>query len=105
MSYGGRELAAEEALAVSAAVEAEAAALRRAGMDGSLRDLRVACFLDRLLGRNPFDRLPAPAPGDRPGDPAPGGPAATGPGTGDPDSDPAPSGRTYTTTPTVYDSC
>ncbi len=52
MSYGGRELAAEEALAVSAAVEADAAALRRAGMDGTLRDLRVACFLDRLLGRN-----------------------------------------------------
>ena len=64
MSYGGRELAAEEALAASAAIEAEAAALRRAGMDGSLRDLRVACFLDRLLGRNPFDRLAdlAPAP-------------------------------------------
>ncbi len=101
MSYGGRELAAEEALAASAAVEADAAALRRAGMDGTLRDLRVACFLDRLLGRNPFDRLPAPAPapapapgdpapGDpAPGDPAPGGPA-TSPGPGDPDSDPAP---------------
>ena len=82
MSYGGRELAAEEALAVSAAVEADAAALRRAGMDGTLRDLRVACFLDRLLGRNPFDRLPAPAPAPAPapGDPAPGDPAAAGTG-------------------------
>jgi hypothetical protein len=87
MSYAGRELAAEEALAVSAAVEADAAALRRAGMDGTLRDLRVACFLDRLLGRNPYDRLTGTAPA--PGDPAPSGPA-TSPGPGDPDSDPAP---------------
>jgi len=119
MSYGGRELAAEEALAASAAIEAQAAALRRAGMDGTLRDLRVTCFLDRLLGRNPFDRLraTAPAPGDTgasgsgPGTTGTGDPAATGagdhgasgsaapgtPGTsgraagpGDPDGDPAP---------------
>ena len=60
MSYGGRELAAEEALAASAAIEAEAAALRRAGMDGSLRDLRVACFLDRLLGPEPLRPPPRP---------------------------------------------
>jgi hypothetical protein len=75
MSYGGRELAVEEALAVSAAVDADAAALRRAGMAGSLRDLQVMCFLDRLYGRNPFDRLTPPAdpasPGDRGDDPAP----------------------------------
>jgi hypothetical protein len=115
MSYGGRELAAEEALAASAAIEAEAAALRRAGMDGSLRDLRVACFLDRLLGRNPFDRLtasdgpsaPAPTPGDsaagEPGTAGMGGSGSSGsasPGTpgmsgsaagsADPDNDPAP---------------
>ena len=82
MSYGGRELAAEEALAVDAAVNAEAAALRRAGMDGSIGDLRVRCFLDRLLGLNPLDRLTGPAPGDAsPGDPA---------SLGDPDEDPAP---------------
>jgi hypothetical protein len=87
MSYAGRELAAEEALAVSAAVEADAAALRRAGMDGTLRDLRVACFLDRLLGRNPLDRLPASAPAPAStGDPAPGDPAA--PGTGATGSNP-----------------
>jgi hypothetical protein len=60
MSFGARELAVEEALAASAAVEADAAALRRAGADGSLRDLRVRCFLDRLSGRNPLDRLPQP---------------------------------------------
>jgi hypothetical protein len=98
MSYGGRELAAEEALAASAAIEAEAAALRRAGMDGSIRDLRVACFLDRLLGRNPFDRLPAtgpaaPAPGDPAlRDPAPGDPAAGDVGTGTDGSDPGTAG-------------
>ena len=91
MSFGGRELSVEEALAVSSAVEAEAAALRNAGMDGSLRDLRVTCFLDRLLGRNPFDRLPAPA---NPGGPAPGtatdSPGTDHPGPGNPDRDPAP---------------
>jgi hypothetical protein len=85
MSFGGRELAVEDALAVNAAVEAAAAALRRAGLDGTLRDLRVTCFLDRLLGRNPLDRLPAPAPAPAPGGPAnPADAAATSPGTGDP---------------------
>ena len=107
MSYGARELAAEEALAVNAAVDAVVAALRRAGMEGSLRELRVQCFLDRLLGRNPFDRLaphdpaPASAPASAPGDPAADSPATHGtsgaPGTPaspadtrDPESDPAP---------------
>jgi hypothetical protein len=88
MSYGGRELAVEDAMAVDSAMNADAAALRRAGMDGSIGDLRVACFLDRLLGRNPLDRLPAPDSPD-----SPGGPAATegsAVGTDDPDSDPAP---------------
>jgi hypothetical protein len=113
MSYGGRELAAEEALAVSAAVEADAAALRRAGMDATLRDLRVACFLDRLLGRNPYDRLPgtAPAPAPTPGDPAPGDPAAAGTGasgTGDPGTtgtgDPGASGSAAPGTPGAFGS-
>jgi hypothetical protein len=92
MSFGARELAVEDALAVNAAVEAAAAALRRAGLDGTLRDLRVMCFLDRLLGRNPLDRLPAPAPADNPAsaDPAAAGSPAGGPAVGDPDSDPAP---------------
>ena len=90
MSYGGRELAAEEALAVSAAVEADAAALRRAGMDGTLRDLRVACFLDRLLGPQPLRPPPAPPPPPPPRPPAPApAPGARPrrprrPGTGDP---------------------
>jgi Domain of unknown function (DUF222) len=95
MSYGARELAVEEALAVNAAVDADAAALRRAGMHGSVRELRVLCFLDRLRGRNPLDRLTAP---DDPGDPAepgtcgtPGTPDSSG-GSGRPDS-PGGSGR------------
>ena len=89
MSYGGRELAAEEALAASAAVEADAAALRRAGMDGSLRDLRVACFLDRLLGPQPLrpPHRPSASPRHRPPTapqttPAPTAPAAKAPRTG-----------------------
>jgi hypothetical protein len=68
-----------------------AAALRRAGLDGTLRDLRVTCFLDRLLGRNPLDRLPAPAPGD---------PAATRPGTSDPTGQDTP-GRSGTPGPST----
>jgi hypothetical protein len=82
MSYGARELAVEEGLAVSAAVDADAAALRRAGMAGSLRELRVLCFLDRLAGRDPLARMSAPAADDGlPGnasdpDAAPGGGAA-----------------------------
>jgi hypothetical protein len=90
MSFGGRELAVEDALAVNAAVEAAAAALRRAGLDGTLRDLRVTCFLDRLLGRNPLDRLPAPAPAS--GGPAPGASGPGTPGTPAPSDSAAPSG-------------
>jgi hypothetical protein len=98
MSYGGRELAVEEAVAASTAIEAEADALHRAGMAGSDRELQVLCFVDRLLGRNPFDRLrvaepaspgdpPADSPGtDHPGPDVPGAPA----GPGDPDGDPDP---------------
>ena len=105
MSYGARELAAEEALALSAAVDADAAALHRAGMEGSLRELRLACFLDRLTGRNPFDRLtPPPGPGDPGSSGSPAGPGTGGAsagsgnsgvpgspaGPGDPGGDPAP---------------
>ena len=59
MALGGRELAVGEALAAKAANDADAAALRRAGMPGSLRELRVLAMLDRIMGRDPFDRLPA----------------------------------------------
>src|SRR5215469_18293805 len=96
MSYGARELAVEEALAVNAAVEADAAALRRAGMPGTLSELRVLCFLDRLRGVSPFDRLAGPggpagpaAPAD-PGTPADPPASGTPAGPGGSGSDPAP---------------
>jgi hypothetical protein len=101
MSFGARELAVEEALAASAAVEADAAALRRAGADGSLRDLRVRCFLDRLSGRNPLDRLPRPPAATTSPDaanpghddsPGPESNSTPGPGTGGSPGNPVPDG-------------
>jgi hypothetical protein len=57
MSFGGRELDVTEALAAKACNDADAIALRRAGLAGSLRELRVLAMLDRIAGRNPLDRL------------------------------------------------
>jgi uncharacterized protein DUF222 len=80
MSFGGRELSVQEALAARACNDADALGLRRAGLAGSLRELRVLAMLDRLSGRDPFARTapapaaPAPAPG-----PAPAPPLAPGP--------------------------
>ena len=68
MAFGGRELSVEEALAAKAAIEADAVALRNAGVAGSLRQLRVLAYLDRLQARNPLDRITARAgtpPGGR----------------------------------------
>jgi hypothetical protein len=70
MAFGGRELSVEEALAAKAAIDADAVALRNAGIAGSLRQLRVMAYLDRLQGSDPLDRItaqvgrPAPGPGD-----------------------------------------
>ena len=67
ISFGARELGADEGLAAKACNDADAAALRRAGMTGTLRDLRVLALLDRIAGRNPLDRLtspPSPGPHD-----------------------------------------
>ncbi len=60
MSFGGRELSAEEALAAKAFNDGDAAALRAAGMPGTLGALRVLAMLDRTRGLNPFDRLTHP---------------------------------------------
>ncbi len=60
MSFGGRELSAEEALAARAFNDGDAAALRAAGMQGTLGALRVLAMLDRTRGLNPFDRLTHP---------------------------------------------
>jgi hypothetical protein len=45
MSFGGRELSVEEALACRSANDADAVALRAAGMPGTLPELRVLAFL------------------------------------------------------------
>jgi hypothetical protein len=72
MSFGGRELSAEEALACKSANDADAAALRAAGLPGTLPELRVLAFLDRQAGRNPLDRITAPNdPGGRAAAPLP----------------------------------
>jgi hypothetical protein len=76
MAYGGRELSPEEALAAKAVIDADAVALRNAGAEGSLRELRVHAYLARLQGKDPFDAVtggcagpddPAAARGHRPG--------------------------------------
>jgi Domain of unknown function (DUF222) len=75
-SFAGRELAVEDAMAAKAQNDADAAALRAAGMEGSLRQLRVLAYLDRLKGRNPMDRITGPH-ADHPHD---GGDAGCRPG-------------------------
>jgi hypothetical protein len=76
LCYGGRELGIEEALAAKAAIDADAAALRNAGLPGSLRELGVLAFLDRLAGRNPLDRVITADQGPAAG--SGGGPAGSG---------------------------
>jgi len=56
-SLAGRELAVEDVLASKAHIDALAAALRRGGIAGSLRELRVLVYVDLTQGRNPLDRL------------------------------------------------
>ena len=75
-------LGSADALAAKASIEADAAALRDGGVEGSLRYLRVLAFLDRLNGRDPLDRITAtrddpagaaspPSAATHPGGPAP----------------------------------
>jgi hypothetical protein len=61
-SLSGRELAIEDVLASKAHIDALAAALRKGGVEGSLRQLRVLAFLDLTQGRDPLDRLTGPGP-------------------------------------------
>ena len=71
----GRELAVEDVLASKAHIDATAAALRRGGLAGSLRQLRVLAYLDLIQGRNPLDRLTSPVGKTahaHPGSPPPG---------------------------------
>ena len=57
MSFGGRELSVEEALAAKSFNDGDALALRRAGLPGTLRELRLVALLDRMAGRDPFARI------------------------------------------------
>jgi hypothetical protein len=75
-ALAGRELAAADAMASRAHIDALAAALRAGGLAGSLRELRVLVFLDLTQGRDPLERLArrqgcAPGAGTPPGGPAP----------------------------------
>lgn len=55
-----REMSVADAAAVTAAIDAEAARLKNAGLDAPLRQIRFWIARDRALGLNPWDRL---APG------------------------------------------
>src|SRR5215468_4460156 len=59
-ALAGRELAVADAMASKAHIDALAAALRTAGLEGSLRELRVLVYLDLTQGRDPLDRITRP---------------------------------------------
>jgi hypothetical protein len=69
-SVAAREMDTADALAAKAHIHATALRLRRAGMPGTLDQLRVLVFADLAAGRDPLARLDRP--GTRP-DPAGGG--------------------------------
>jgi len=69
----GRELAIQDALASKAHIDALAVALRRGGLPGTLRHLRVLAFNDLTQGRDPLDRLTGPRPPETGPAPAPDG--------------------------------
>ena len=63
----GRELAIEDALASKAYIDALAVALRKGGLPGTLRQLRVLAFNDLTQGRDPRSRLTSPGPAETAG--------------------------------------
>jgi len=78
----GRELPPAEVLAADQRVTGWAKELRKAGLPGSMDELRARAYLDILLGT---DSRPAPPTGGGDGDPGPGappGPAPAGPPAG-----------------------
>jgi Domain of unknown function (DUF222) len=79
-SFAGRELAVEDVMAAKAQNDADAAALRAAGMEGSLRELRTLAYMDRLQGKNPLDRITGSGAGTPEAQPSPDG--SHGDGTG-----------------------
>ena len=69
-SVAGREMDLGEALASKAYLHALALQLRRAGVPGTLDQLRLAVFGDLTTGRDPMDRLARQAVGAAAADPA-----------------------------------
>jgi hypothetical protein len=59
-ALSGRELDVSDALAAKNSVWEEAARLREAGLDVSLREARTMVYLDRLQNLNPWERLNPP---------------------------------------------
>jgi hypothetical protein len=59
-SVAAREMDSGDALASKAHIHALALRLRRAGMPGTLDQLRVLVFADLTIGRDPLDRLTRP---------------------------------------------
>lgn len=60
-SVAGREMDTTDALAAKAHIHALALRLRRAGVPGTLDQLRLLVFSDLTAGRNPLNRLADPA--------------------------------------------
>ena len=70
-----------DALASKAHIHALALRLRRAGLPGTLDQLRLLVFADLTAGRDPLDRLTRSDANAAPAEP--GGPDPSGPGGGD----------------------
>jgi hypothetical protein len=64
-SVAGREMDTSDALAAKAHIHALALRLRRAGLPGTLDQLRLLVFTDLTAGRDPVDRLTQGATSDR----------------------------------------
>jgi hypothetical protein len=64
-ALAGRELPRADAIAVDARIKAIAIALKDAGADGTMDQIRAAVFLALLSGKDPADLLPGPDAGQR----------------------------------------
>jgi len=76
----GRELPPAEVLAADQRISWWAKELRKAGLDGSMEELRARAYLDILLDK---DSRPRPAAGDEPNGQGDGGSGPQGPGGAD----------------------
>jgi hypothetical protein len=88
----GRELATEDVLASKAHIDALAAALRRGGLPGTLRHLRVLAYVDLTQGRDPLGRLTGPRPAGPAGQAGQGGSGSPAVGHDSPGDAPEPHG-------------